>query len=141
MVPQGINTLLEFGSGAGFPGLPIALCRPEIAVTLAESQGKKAAFLQEVIRTLSIPVTVHAGRAEDFRSKFDCVVLRAVDKMPRAVVAASKLVGRQGWLGLMTTLADVAELKLAAGSEYRWDSPAPLPGTERKIMTFGNKAP
>ena len=47
VLPQGIATLLDFGSGAGLPGIPIALCRPEIAVTLAESQGKKAAFLQE----------------------------------------------------------------------------------------------
>src|SRR5208283_5094407 len=40
-LPAGITSLLDFGSGAGFPGIPIALCRPEIAVTLAESQGKK----------------------------------------------------------------------------------------------------
>src|SRR3954453_5651404 len=49
-IPPGVATLLDFGSGAGFPGIPIALCRPEIAVTLAESQGKKTAFLQEVLR-------------------------------------------------------------------------------------------
>src|ERR1700728_2858710 len=42
-------TLLDLGSGAGFPGIPIALLRPEIAVTLAESQHKKAAFLREVV--------------------------------------------------------------------------------------------
>jgi len=47
ILPPGITTLLDFGSGAGFPGLPIALCRREIAVTLAESQGKKVAFLRE----------------------------------------------------------------------------------------------
>src|ERR1700751_4989766 len=49
-LPAGISTLLDFGSGAGFPGIPIAICRPEIAVTLAESQGKKAAFLLEANR-------------------------------------------------------------------------------------------
>src|ERR1035437_8434491 len=49
-LPAGISTLLDFGSGGGIPGIPIALSRPEIAVTLAESQGKKAAFLQEAIR-------------------------------------------------------------------------------------------
>src|SRR5580698_11231452 len=48
-------TLLDFGSGAGFPGLPIAILKPEIAVTLAESQNKKATFLREVIRTLQLP--------------------------------------------------------------------------------------
>src|SRR5579859_5161401 len=53
-IPEGIVTLLDFGSGAGFPGIPIALCRPEISVTLAESQVKKAAFLQEAIRSLSL---------------------------------------------------------------------------------------
>src|SRR6266851_4493562 len=45
-------TLLDFGSGAGFPGLPIALFHPGIQVTLAESQNKKAAFLREAVRSL-----------------------------------------------------------------------------------------
>src|ERR1017187_11031941 len=67
-LPAGIATLLDFGSGAGFPGLPIALCRPEIAVTLTESQGKKAAFLSEAVRTLGISAQVHSGRAEGPRA-------------------------------------------------------------------------
>src|SRR5450755_2883251 len=58
-LPSGIVTLLDFGSGGGLPGIPIALCRPEITVTLAESQGKKAAFLQEAVRVLGIPAKVH----------------------------------------------------------------------------------
>ena len=45
-LPEGVKTLLDFGSGGGFPGVPIAICRPDIAVTLSESQGKKAAFLK-----------------------------------------------------------------------------------------------
>ena len=48
-------TLLDLGSGAGFPGIPIALAHPGVAVTLAESQGKKASFLREAVRTLSLP--------------------------------------------------------------------------------------
>src|ERR1700716_2998312 len=47
-----VITLFDLGSGAGFPGLPIALFRPEIQVTLAESQNKKAVFLREAVRTL-----------------------------------------------------------------------------------------
>ncbi len=54
LLPLGIHSLLDFGSGAGFPGIPIALCREEIQVTLSESQGKKAAFLQEAVRTLRL---------------------------------------------------------------------------------------
>ena len=102
-LPLGIGTLLDFGSGAGLPGIPIALCRPEIVVTLAESQSKKAAFLQEVVRVLGLEAKVHAQRAEVLRTVFDCVTMRAVDKMPKAVAAAVPLVAPAGWLALMTT--------------------------------------
>jgi len=102
-LPAGIATLLDFGSGAGFPGIPIALCRPAIAVTLAESQGKKAAFLQEAVRILGISAKVYAQRAETLSAQFDCVTLRAVDRMPQAVKAASLLVAPHGWMVLMTT--------------------------------------
>ena len=64
-LPADITTLLDFGSGAGFPGIPIALCRPEISVTLAESQGKRAAFLHEAVRVLGIL------RKGPFRSRRD----------------------------------------------------------------------
>src|ERR1700734_2469554 len=57
-------TLLDFGSGAGFPGLPIQLYRPDLRVTLAESQGKKASFLREAVRTLGLPTEVWAAREE-----------------------------------------------------------------------------
>src|SRR5579863_10026458 len=63
-LPSEIATLLDFGSGAGLPGIPIAVCRPRIAVTLAESQVKKAAFLQEAVRVLGISAKVHSDRAE-----------------------------------------------------------------------------
>ncbi len=63
-LPSEIATLLDFGSGAGLPGIPFALCRPRLAVTLAESQLKKAAFLQEAVRVLGISAKVHADRAE-----------------------------------------------------------------------------
>src|ERR1700722_4281230 len=84
-------TLLDFGSGPGFPGLPIQLLRPDIAVTLAESQGKKAAFLREAVRTLNLPTEVWPGRVEAIPAtrQFDVVTLRAVDNMDAAIEAAS----------------------------------------------------
>jgi 16S rRNA (guanine527-N7)-methyltransferase len=136
-LPPRVRTLLDFGSGAGLPGIPIALCRPEIMVTLAESQGKKAAFLQEAVRTLKIPVRVHTGRAETLEIGFDCVVLRAVDKMAEAVAAAAQLVVPGGWLALMTTNADFDSLKSAAGTEFWWTSPTPLPDSTDRIVAFG----
>jgi 16S rRNA (guanine527-N7)-methyltransferase len=97
------ETLLDFGSGAGFPGLPIQLMRPEIHVTLAESQNKKATFLREVIRTLGLKTGVWAGRVEAMPtgSRFDVVTLRAVDNMEAAIAAASSRIGRQ--MMLLTT--------------------------------------
>ncbi len=138
-IPAQLATLLDFGSGGGLPGIPIALCRPNIAVTLAESQGKKAAFLQEAVRVLGIAATVHAGRAEALDEPFDCVVLRAVDKMPKAVAAAVKLVAPQGWLALMTTDAGLVELETAAGPHFEWDSPTRLPESESRILALGHK--
>lgn len=136
-LPMGISTLLDFGSGAGLPGIPIALCRPDIAVTLAESQAKKAAFLQEVVRTLDIPVRVFGGRAEPIGELFDCVALRAVDKMPKAVAAAARLLAPAGWLALMTTTTQLAALKSAAGPDFAWKLQTQLPGASQRIVAFG----
>jgi 16S rRNA (guanine527-N7)-methyltransferase len=138
-LPAGIKTLLDFGSGTGFPGIPIALCRPEIAVTLAESQGKKAAFLQEAVRVLGISATVHSGRAELLAAQFDCVVLRAVDRMELAVQAAAQLVAPGGWLALMTTGRELASLQAAAGTTLSWELAAPQPGSEDRLIAFARR--
>ncbi len=84
------STLLDLGSGAGFPGLPIQLALPHLRVTLAEAQHKKAAFLREVIRTLHLPTVVWPGRAEDLPAGllYDVVTLRAVDRPQGALSAA-----------------------------------------------------
>ena len=136
-LPSGIRTLLDFGSGAGFPGIPIAIIHPEIAVTLAESQGKKAAFLQEALRVLNLPAKVHTGRAEALSSVFEAVTLRAVDKMEGAVEAAARLTAASGWLILMTTETEQEKLKLAAGAGFRWNDPVGLPGGESRIVLLG----
>jgi 16S rRNA (guanine527-N7)-methyltransferase len=138
-LPSGIATLLDFGSGAGLPGIPTALCRPEIAVTLAESQGKKAAFLQEAVRVLGIQAAIHAGRAETLGAVFDCVVLRAVDKMPKAVAAAVPLVAPRGWLALMTTTSELEGLKCAAGPEFSWPTVKQLAIGTQRIVAFGSR--
>jgi 16S rRNA (guanine527-N7)-methyltransferase len=136
-LPAAIETLLDFGSGAGFPGIPIALCRPEIAVTLAESQGKKAAFLREAVRVLGVAAKVHSGRAESLTTRFDCVTMRAVDKMDRAVHAAVQLVRPGGWLALMTTTAALPTLKTAAGAEFNWTAAPLLLSSSDRLLAFG----
>jgi 16S rRNA (guanine527-N7)-methyltransferase len=137
-LPAGISTLLDFGSGAGLPGIPIALCRPEISVTLAESQGKKAAFLREAVRTLALAnVSVHSGRAEVLTLWYECVTLRAVDRMAQAVKAAAGLIAPGGWMALMTTRDDLAGLQAAAGAEFSWPEPIRLPGSESRLLALG----
>lgn len=136
-LPAGIATLLDFGSGAGFPGIPIALCRPEIAVTLAESQGKKAAFLSEAVRVLGITAKVHPGRAEALDAHFDCVTMRAVDRMETAVQAAAELVRPGGWLALMTTTSALSALQSAAGAGFSWPQLVPLPGGQERLLALG----
>jgi 16S rRNA (guanine527-N7)-methyltransferase len=136
-LPQGIQTLLDFGSGAGFPGLPIAICRPEISVVLAESQMKKAAFLREAVRSTGIAVEVYGSRAETNVRRFDCVTLRAVDRMHEAAKAASSLVAPAGWLALMTTHPESAELVGAVGKAFTWREGIPLPSADARILLLG----
>jgi len=132
VLPVEVKTLLDFGSGAGFPGIPIALCCPQIAVTLAESQSKKAGFLREVVRSLGLSAEVFGGRAEQVGRSFDCVTLRAVDDMDRAVKDAAKLVAPGGCLLILTTEADAARWpKLVEG--FGWQE---LPAIQTGISTI-----
>ena len=138
-LPNEIATLLDFGSGGGLPGIPIALCRPAISVTLAESQGRKAAFLEEAVRELGISAKVYARRAESLGERFDCVILRAVDRMPKAVGEAATLVARRGWLALMTTDLELAKLQRIAGAEFTWGASFRLPRSNSKVLALGQK--
>lgn len=139
ILPDGVSTLLDFGSGGGLPGIPIALCRPWIAVTLAESQGKKAAFLQEAIRVLGLSAKIHSGRAETLQQTFDCVILRAVDKMPKAVGQAARLVAQGGWLALMTTQGDLPQLEAAAGEGFSFAASRTLPGSMERVLALAQR--
>ena len=138
-LPEGLRTLLDFGSGAGFPGIPIALCRPEISVTLAESQGKKAAFLREAVRTLDLTATVWARRAAMLQSTYDCVVMRAVDDMREAVSAASLLVSPAGCLVLLTTGSELEQLQAAAGEGFAWRPAVKIASSKDRLIATGKR--
>src|ERR1700733_7476975 len=140
-LPQKIVSLLDFGSGAGFPGIPIALIRPEISVTLAESQNKKAAFLREAVRTLQLNTKVRSARAETLNSTFDAVTLRAVDNMAQAIPAAIQLLNPLGWLAILTTLEEVADIKAKASQSpsFNWSTFEPKPSNSRRILLLGQQ--
>lgn len=119
-------TLLDFGSGAGFPGLPIQLLLPRVRVTLAESQGKKAAFLREAVRLLGVPTEVWAGRVEAMPAerRFDAVALRAVERMQNAAAAAHSRVAPHGWL------VTLCSQRASGGQSF------PIPGLESGWTNF-----
>jgi 16S rRNA (guanine527-N7)-methyltransferase len=99
------SALLDLGSGAGFPGLPIQLLLPHLRITLAESQNKKSTFLREAVRTLNLPTEIWAARAETLPPSrlFDVITLRAVDNMPQALAAAKSRLASGGFLAILTT--------------------------------------
>lgn len=138
-LPPEVATLLDFGSGAGFPGIPIALCCPRISVTLSESQGKKAAFLQEAARALGMGIKVHSGRAESVLTRFDWVTLRAVDRMPQAIRSAVPLLEPAGRLAVLTSVQNLPSLAEFTGT-LNWQDPIHLPGSEHRILVLGELA-
>ena len=76
-LPPGRLRIVDIGSGAGFPGIPIAVLRPECTVTLVESHQRKAVFLHEATRNLRNTIVV-TDRAEKLKTRYDWLVSRAV---------------------------------------------------------------
>lgn len=72
------DTLADLGSGAGLPGIPLAIARPGLKVTLVDSNGKKARFLREAVRSLPLPhARIEQVRVEELQGTFDCITARA----------------------------------------------------------------
>ena len=123
-LPEGPVSVADVGSGAGFPGIPIAIMRPDCAVSLIESHQRKAVFLREATRELA-NVRVVAKRAEDVVERFDWVVSRAVKYAD--VSWALKELGRSA--EVLTGEVRASELP-----GFEWQEPVRLPwGTHRYL--------
>jgi 16S rRNA (guanine527-N7)-methyltransferase len=89
MIPAQAKTLADLGSGAGFPGLVLAVMRPELAVTLHEATTKKCAFLQAAAERMGMQVAVLNARLEDLPPHpFDVVTARALAPLPQLLTYA-----------------------------------------------------
>ena len=125
--------VIDVGSGAGFPGLPLKIHAPGIRLTLIEAHSKKNTFLREVIRALGLTgVDVVLGRAEQFKSKGELVTLRAVEKFEVILPVAGSLVEEGGRLGLLVGASQVAKAKeiLPGG----WESPISVPNSAARAL-------
>ena len=144
----------DIGSGPGFPGIPIKLWAPDIHLTLIESNHKKAAFLREVARALTLTnVNVQTARAEDLAQSrqdaatppaFDVVTLRAVERFDAILSVAGSLVAPRGRLALLISSAQALSGRLSMpdlAHPFAWSNPFAIPLSKSRMVVIGTRAP
>jgi 16S rRNA (guanine527-N7)-methyltransferase len=134
------SRLADVGSGAGFPGLPLALAVPGLEVTLIESNTKKCAFLSEVIRTLDLRnATVFRGRMEEFSpgsANFDFITSRALGQFDDLLKWSLTHLASGGKVVLWLGDDDARKLSRAPG--WTWDRPILIPGSKQRYLLVGS---
>ncbi len=134
------DLVADVGSGAGFPGIPFKLWNPSINLTLIESNQKKATFLREAARSLTLTdIDVFNGRAEDLpraHARFDVVTLRAVERFEDALRISAALLIPGGCLALLigSSQQNAATHTLPS---FAWNSPQPIPLSQSRILLVG----
>lgn len=122
------STVADLGSGAGLPGVVLAIARRDLDVTLVEPLLRRTVFLDEVVAELGLTnVLVHRGRAEELHGKqqFDIVTARALAPLDRLVGWAMPLVGRDGALLAMKGSSAATEIAEARKALRRFKCPEP----------------
>ena len=109
-------TVVDVGSGAGLPGIPLALARTDLSVTLVEPLLRRATFLTEVVAELALTgqVRVARTRAEEHAGRYDSVVSRALAPLPRLVEWCEPLRSPTGTILALKGRSAVQELEAAA---------------------------
>ena len=124
LIPEG-SSVIDIGSGAGLPGIPLALSRPDITVTLIEPIQRRVDFLIEAVEGLNI--TVLRGRAEDFKITADVVTARAVASMEKLARMSRHLIKKGGLLLAIKGESGADEVHSVKGAELHEISLAGLP--------------
>ena len=125
-IPQATQRIVDFGSGAGFPGLAFAIDAKhgnmDREVHLIESAGKKASFLRTVIRELGLEAVVHNDRIETIAPLgADIISARAFAPLPRLLPMAARHLAQDGQLVLLKGSTSDLELE-EAGKDWRFDA-------------------
>jgi 16S rRNA (guanine527-N7)-methyltransferase len=136
---QSSARLIDIGSGAGFPGLPIKIYAPEIHVTLIESNQKKVTFLREAIRTLTLTnINVSHGRAENYPNQAEVATLRAVENFTTTLPIAASKVAPAGRLAILIGESQQPKIKdLTPG--FLWSIPIPVPLSTSRVLVLGER--
>lgn len=132
------RTLLDVGSGGGLPGIPLAILRPELSVTLVDTVQKKASFLQQAAIELGLPnVRVVHGRVEKLQGQFGQIVARAFASLPDLVAWTRHVLAPGGhWLAMKGTMPEEELARLPAGVVVERRLPLVVPGldAERHLL-------
>jgi 16S rRNA (guanine527-N7)-methyltransferase len=145
--------LADLGSGAGFPGIPIKLWAPHLALTLIESNHKKVAFLRELTRALTLTdINIFLGRAENLIQNqaeghtadsakrqprsFHVVTLRAVERFRHILPVARRLLAPGGRLALLIGASQL-ELMSSLLPAFTWQQSLRLPGSASRSLLIG----
>jgi len=128
------GTVLDVGSGGGLPGIPLAIARPELQVTLIDSIAKKTAFLLQAKAELGLKnLQVVTGRVEDFRPEtgFDIVTSRAFSDLKEFVTLTRHLLKPDGrWLAMKGLYPNEEIAQLPAGVKVSADHALVVPGLD-----------
>ena len=126
------GSLIDIGSGAGFPGVPLAIGRPDTQVTLLEPRTKRAAFLRHLVRALPLPkASVCEGRIENVGGQtFGAASTRAVGRLDR-IVGEGRFLIPAGLLLLWTTEPEERALELPG---FELQDVLAIPGARRRVI-------
>jgi 16S rRNA (guanine527-N7)-methyltransferase len=133
--------VVDIGSGAGFPAIPLKIWDPEIDLTMIESNHKKATFLREVARTLELNgVEVRTERAELLSAdpafpRTQLVTLRAVEHFETILPLAEALLSPGGTLALLIGSAQLPTLTRSA--RLSWNEPIRIPQSNTRVLSIG----
>jgi 16S rRNA (guanine527-N7)-methyltransferase len=118
------SNIIDIGTGAGFPGLPLAIAEPDRSFTLLDSNGKKINFVQHIVTTLGLEnVTPVKARSENYAPEepFDTVIARALASVPKIIELGGHLLGEKGVLLALKGKYPAEELEQLP-DQWHWDS-------------------
>lgn len=140
------SNIIDIGTGAGFPGLPLAIAEPDRRFTLLDSNGKKIGFVQHAVTTLGLAnVTPVKARSENYApvKLFDTVIARALASIPKIIELGGHLLGEKGVLLALKGKYPAAELEHLP-ERWSWESEEVrvpgLPQHSRHIIRLSKKS-